>query len=180
MIIFVIEIFISGSGSSSAPSRGIKFGNWVEELHYTQHPEEVLFQFYVIKCIQQFPIISFVSTLTTLLQVLFQFYTIKCIQQFPTFFLSTLTTLLQVERKKAKGGNTSVGLFNPMRFLHSIETWKKEETEVQSKSFFEEQRREKDRNPLQHFQHGGQVLLQLDQQGDGHGGQVLLLHLLLS
>jgi len=64
-----------GSGPSSAPSRGIKFGNWVEELHYTQHPEEV-------------------------------------------------------ERKKAKGGSTAVGLFNPMRFLHSIETWKKEETEV--------------------------------------------------
>ena len=53
-------IIISGSGPSSAPSRGIKFGNWVEELHYTQHPEEVLFQSYVIKCIQQFPI-SFVS-----------------------------------------------------------------------------------------------------------------------
>ena len=41
-----------------------------------------------------------------------------------------LTTMLQVERKKAKGGSTAVGLFNPMRFLHSIETWKKEETEV--------------------------------------------------
>ena len=40
------------------------------------------------------------------------------------------TALLQVERKKAKGGSTAVGLFNPMRFLHSIETWKKEETEV--------------------------------------------------
>ena len=38
--------------------------------------------------------------------------------------------MLQVERKKAKGGSTAVGLFNPMRFLHSIETWKKEETEV--------------------------------------------------
>ena len=102
MIIFVIEFFISGSGTSSGPSRGIKFGNWVEELHYTQHPEEVLFLFYVI----------------------------ECIQQFPKSFVSTLTTLLQVERKKAKGGSTAVGLFNPMRFLHSIETWKKEETEV--------------------------------------------------
>lgn len=38
--------------------------------------------------------------------------------------------LLQVDRKKHKGGNMAVGLFNPMRFLHSIETWKKEETEV--------------------------------------------------
>jgi len=35
-----------------------------------------------------------------------------------------------VDRKKQKGGNMAVGLFNPMRFLHSIETWKKEETEV--------------------------------------------------
>ena len=69
-------IIISGSGPSSGPSRGIKFGNWVEELHYTQHPEEVLFQFYVINCIQQFPI-SFVSTLTAMLQVLFQFYVIN-------------------------------------------------------------------------------------------------------
>merc|ERR1719400_2860215 len=65
----------AGQASSSGPSRGIKFGNWVEELHYTQHPEEV-------------------------------------------------------DRKKQKGGNMAVGLFNPMRFLHSIETWKKEETEV--------------------------------------------------
>jgi len=63
------------SKKAGAPSRGIKFGNWVEELHYTQHPEEV-------------------------------------------------------DRKKQKGGNMAVGLFNPMRFLHSIETWKKEETEV--------------------------------------------------
>jgi len=65
----------SGGQAAAAPSRGIKFGNWVEELHYTQHPEEV-------------------------------------------------------DRKKHKGGNMAVGLFNPMRFLHSIETWKKEETEV--------------------------------------------------
>lgn len=60
--------------SSSPPTRGIKFGNWVEELHYTQHQEEV-------------------------------------------------------DKKKARGGH-NVGLFNPMRFLHSMETWKKEETEV--------------------------------------------------
>ena len=45
---------------------------------------------------------------------------------------------------------------------------------------FEQQGREKGPDPLQHFQHGGQVLLQLYQQGDGHGGQVLLRHLLLS
>ena len=35
----------------------------------------------------------------------------------------------QVDKKKARGGH-NVGLFNPMRFLHSMETWKKEETEV--------------------------------------------------
>jgi len=58
-----------------SPSRGIKFGNWVEELHYTQHPDEV-------------------------------------------------------DKKKWKSGQAAVGLFNPMRFLHSIDTWKKEETEV--------------------------------------------------
>lgn len=29
-----------------------------------------------------------------------------------------------------KGGNINVGLFNPMRFLHSIDTWKKVETEI--------------------------------------------------
>jgi hypothetical protein len=38
--------------------------------------------------------------------------------------------LAQVERKKVKAGNMAVGLFNPMRFLQSMETWKKEETEV--------------------------------------------------
>lgn len=64
-----------GRKGPSPPSRGIKFGNWVEELHYTQHPDEV-------------------------------------------------------ERKKVKAGNMAVGLFNPMRFLQSMETWKKEETEV--------------------------------------------------
>ena len=34
----------SGGQAAAAPSRGIKFGNWVEELHYTQHPEEVVSQ----------------------------------------------------------------------------------------------------------------------------------------
>lgn len=59
----------------TSPDRVIKFGNWVEELHYTPHPDEV-------------------------------------------------------DRKKVKSGSLAVGLFNPIRFLHSIESWKKEETEV--------------------------------------------------
>lgn len=61
-------------GSSQQVGRGIWFGNWVEELHYTQHPDEA-------------------------------------------------------ERKKQKS-TMATGLFNPMRFLHSMESWKKEETEV--------------------------------------------------
>ena len=60
---------------SSPLTKGITFRNWVEELHYQQHPEEL-------------------------------------------------------EKKKQKNGNMNVGLFNPMRFLHSIESWKKVETEV--------------------------------------------------
>jgi len=55
--------------------KGIRFCNWVEELHFQQHPDEV-------------------------------------------------------ERKKQKNANMNVGLFNPIRFLHSIEPWKKFETEV--------------------------------------------------
>lgn len=68
----------SKKGHTSPTTKGIRFGNWVEELHYQQHPEEF-------------------------------------------------------DKKKgggSKGGNINVGLFNPMRFLHSMEAWKKVETEV--------------------------------------------------
>lgn len=61
--------------TSSPLAKRITFRNWVEELHYQQHPDEL-------------------------------------------------------EKKKQKNNNMTVGLFNPMRFLHSIESWKKVETEV--------------------------------------------------
>jgi len=78
MSVFTGEVFekTGKKGQAlSSPTRGIKFGNWVEELHYYQHPDEG-------------------------------------------------------DKKKARPGHMAVGLFNPMRFLHSMETWKKEETEV--------------------------------------------------
>jgi hypothetical protein len=32
--------------------------------------------------------------------------------------------------RSGQAANQAVGLFNPMRFLHSMDTWKKAETEV--------------------------------------------------
>jgi len=78
-VICELHVFTGEPASKKPPDtpikKGITFQNWVEELHYQQHPDEI-------------------------------------------------------EKKKQKNGNMTVGLFNPMRFLHSIESWKKVETEV--------------------------------------------------
>ena len=113
----------SGGQAAAAPSRGIKFGNWVEELHYTQHPEEVLSQC-VCVCVGGVGGTVDETKSSCVLHINISSWLCLFSENFWTIFL------LQVDRKKHKGGNMAVGLFNPMRFLHSIETWKKEETEV--------------------------------------------------
>jgi len=70
--VYTGESIKKGVPNILSTTKGIKFGNWVEELHYLQ------------------------------------------------------------EESDGKQGNkaTNIGLFNPMRFINSIESWKKVETEV--------------------------------------------------